>query len=727
MNNQDMWGISGLRKPEIINNEASLMWLQEELVTGVFECHLGISSYSNQKDDYWPYTQVDFPLENWSTENQVMLPGSVYGGNRFQARNIPYPPIFKDQNDLRKDLPVTVTNIARLNIGEGESELIRDTHDLSTPAIGIYFPSQQISLWLLLEHNVPEGALCIALTENQNRSKAVLSLRIPHKEAKSNNGLNSELHWVKLRAHVFHSNSVTEWIRCFAPIRKSMAEAQSLPSVIPFSAAWGILEEKYNQMNWEENEKYYSVGLRENHFQDWQSGWVGGGISTYPLLVKGNEQSKERAMDTIDFMFGTQTEAGLFHGIYSKGQYPGDGFDREDASRWHLVRKSGDVLYFVMKQLLLLEQQGEMIPSAWIEGTRRLADAFVVAWENNKQFGQFLDVHTGDIIVGGSTSGAIIPAGLMLASSYWQDERYDTVAREAAKLYVERDLWAGVTTGGPGEILQCPDSESAFALLESLVVLYESTGEEQWLTAAREAAHLCMTWCVSYDFRWPASAEFGRLDMKTTGTVLANAQNQHSAPGICTLSGDSLLKLFRATGDILYLELLRDIARTIPQYLSRQDRPIMSWDEEKSALPPGFVNERVNLSSWEGEDKVGGVFNGSCWSETALMLTIVEVPGLYVQPDTGLYMIFDHIGAELISNVQGSELTLRLSNDTNFTAKVSVLSETKTDTGTALGQRHIGLLPSLTLVSGASITVRFNTKGFQLLTGEENDLTTGLR
>ena len=39
-----------------------------------------------------------------------------------------------------------------------------------------------------------------------------------------------------------------------------------------------------------------------------------------------------------------------------------------------------------------------------------------------------------------------------------------------------RDVQAGVTVGGPGEILKCPDSESAFAMLESFIVLYEVTG-----------------------------------------------------------------------------------------------------------------------------------------------------------------------------------------------------------------------------------------------------------
>ncbi|WP_063510414.1 hypothetical protein [Paenibacillus gorillae] len=710
--NTGMWGIPGLSEPTVNGRHEAgqFNWEQREVSAGVFEFTLQLNDDRSVGKDGNRAAELEFAIDGWSVKNQVMLPGSVYGGNRFQSRRMPYPPIFKAEEDLRKDVPVTVTDIARLNIGQGESRLERDSRDLSTPAIGIYMPDNKVGFWLLLESNLSGGPIGIVITENEDRSKAALSLRIPTGGASSNGETTVQLH-----AHVFPCTNVTEWIGRFAPIRKSLARQQQLPSVIPFFAAWDILETKYNEMNWAEQENYYSVGLRENHFQDWQCGWVGGGITTYTLLAAGSNKSQERARQTIDFMFRTQAESGLLHGIYSQGQYQGDGFDREDASRWHLVRKSGDVLYFTLKQIALIEQQGESVPDAWKTGVKRLADAFVRLWEQDGQFGQFIDVHTGDIIVGGSTSGAIVPAGLMLAAEYFNNEGYAAAARESARLYVDRDLRAGYTTGGPGEILQCPDSESAFALLESLIVLYEMTGEQEWLASAQEAANLCITWCVSYDFQWPSHAEFGRLGMKTAGTVLANAQNQHSAPGICTLSGDSLLKLFRATGDMLWLELLRDIARTIPQYMSRDDRPIMSWDEPSSRLPAGFVNERVNLSAWEGEDKVGGVFNGSCWSETALMLTIVEVPGLYVQPDTGIFTAIDHIGAERIAEANEGELRLRLWNETSFPAIVHVLSETSQEARKPLGQQQACSLPVIELAAGASIIVQFGSEGFQVI------------
>ena len=174
-------------------------------------------------------------------------------------------------------------------------------------------------------------------------------------------------------------------------------------------------------------------------------------------------------------------------------------------------------------------------------------------------------------------------------------------------------------------MLQCVDSESAFGLLESFVVLYDITHEEKWLKYAKENAHYCSSWVVSYNYLFPENSEFGRLGMKTVGSVFANLQNKHSAPGICTLSGDSLYKLWQWTGDALYLELVKDITLTIGQYLSTEERPIYDWEMEPQPMPQGFMNERVNMSDWEGVDKVGGVFNGSCWSETSNLLALAEV------------------------------------------------------------------------------------------------------
>ena len=53
--------------------------------------------------------------------------------------------------------------------------------------------------------------------------------------------------------------------------------------------------------------------------------------------------------------------------------------------------------------------------------------------------------------------------------------------------------------------------------------------------------------------------------------------------------------------------------------------PRLHPDGSGTILPPGFISERVNMSDWESKRCIGGVFNGSCWSETSNLLTLAEV------------------------------------------------------------------------------------------------------
>jgi hypothetical protein len=363
------------------------------------------------------------------------------------------------------------------------------------------------------------------------------------------------------------------------------------------------------------------------------------------------------------------------------------------------VRKQADGLYFLIKAFHALHGQDAqwLLPAHWAAGTRRLADRFVDTFRRFGQLGQYLDCETGDVIVGGSTAAAMAPGALALAGQYFVQPEYIEVAEAIARQLDERDVRAGITTGGPGEILKCADSESAFAMLESFVVLYEVTGLAHWLDRAQAMAAQCLTWCASYDYAFPPGSPFGRLDMRAAGSVWANVQNKHSAPGICTLSGDALFKLFRYTGNRLWLDQIQETAHNLPQYLSRADRPV-GWPP---AMRPGYMCERVNFSDWERHDNIGGCLFGSCWPEVSLLLTAAELPGIYAQPDSGLLCVLDHVEARLVV-ADDATVTLECRNPTPFDATVRVCAESSAAARTILGQAASLRWPTLDIPAGAT-------------------------
>ena len=328
--------------------------------------------------------------------------------------------------------------------------------------------------------------------------------------------------------------------------------------------------------------------------------------------------------------------------------------------------------------------------------------AFIRNWDKYGQLGQYIDINTGEIRVGGSTAAALVPAGLARAAAYFNEPKYLQKAEEIGRYFQKNDLQSGVTTGGPGDALAAPDSESAFALVESFVELHQATGKPEWATAARDAVRQCASWVVSYDYRFPENSTLGKVNARSTGAVVANVQNKHAAPAVCALSGDSLFKLWRATGDETALDLVRDIAHGIPQYLSRADRPL-------GTIQPGWMCERVNLSDWEGEDKVGGnVTFGAVWCENALMLTTAEIPGVYVNTDTKRVVVFDHVTAQL----EGDRLIIH--NPTQFDADVKVLIENNAAASRALGIWTLKNAKHLAVPTGGR--AEFPVKGSQMNT-----------
>ena len=665
---------------------------------------------------------LSFEFGSWQETNYVFMPAAVYQGNDFAVNPMPYPPIWRDEADFRVDMPVTITDMPRLN--RESPKLVCNTGELATPCMAYYSPTQQRGALVFTEQQTRLGnsGLSVELGEGGGTARFSVTApclrelrqglceRLPSEDLPASWKAGDEL---KLRVLVrfFTADRLQGLFDHFCELRKAL-HPQSAAHCLPFTAALRIIEEKYNRENWVEDDGYYKMAPNyDTTFEVaeeplcflWQLGWVGGGQATLPLLFDGGEVSRNRVLKNLGMIFDrTQVASGFFLGLGDGRNFFSDGFDRPWPHEMHMVRKSADWLYFSIKQFDLMEKTGAEVPPAWNEAVRRLADAFVTLWETYGQFGQFINVQTGAILVGGSCAGGIAPAGLAMAASWFEEPRYLEVAQSAGKHYYETYVLHGITNGGPGEILSCPDSEAAFALIESFVKLFETDGDSYWLTAARDTVRQAATWVVSYDYEFPETSDLAKCGAHSTGSVCANIQNKHSAPSICTLSGESLFRLWRVTKDPLALELLHDIAHGIPQYLSREDRPL------SDRMQPGWMCERVNMSDWEGAGNVGGNLYGSCWPEVSMMLTAIEIPGLYVQPDTGFVHVFDHVVCSDVIHQDGS-VRLKLTNPTDFDADLKVMSESSSNCLIPLGLNPLYSTRRILVPAGASVEVEFHS------------------
>lgn len=662
---------------------------------------------------------VGFLLEmpGWTRDHYLLMPSVVYAGNRFEVRKLAYSPRHPEP-DCRKDAPTLVTDVPRLNLGEGPSRIQLLAGGMSMPAFAVFDPARRRGLIVLAPAEAEVGEVGFDFTESNDRRHAELRITVPGVRETRYSHMNTERESqdraadfsagaslrFSIRVHEFDAEQVQDLFDRLFELRSAMLPPAIPPTELPFSTASSLVEQHYNRDFWWDAAGLYRVHPVDSYTDNpYQTGWCGGIIAEAALLADTDDPlTRGRSIRHLDNATGPgMVPTGLFFGKYARDAWRSDcelDTKRPYRKSFTLVRRQGDALLYLLRAMEHLEARGESAPARWGDAARRSANALCEIWRREGQFGQFIDQFSGEIRVGGSASGAIIPAALAEAFRRYHDRRFLDVGMESAAFFHEKFTRRGITTGGPGDALQCPDSESSYALVESFVTLFDVTADPRWLDAARDAAHQFATRVVPYDYRFPRGSMFDRLGIRAAGAVFANAQNGHAAPGICTHSGLGLFKLFRHTGDRRYLDLLCSIARALPQYVARDDRPIVAQDGR--TLPSGWINERCNTSDWD--DNHGGVFYGPCWPEVSLLLTRAELPGLYVQPDTGLLCMLDNLDVERIDT--GSRgLRLRIANPTKFDAVLTVFAETNADTTRPLRLDYAGRFQRVSIPAGGEV------------------------
>jgi hypothetical protein len=440
------------------------------------------------------------------------------------------------------------------------------------------------------------------------------------------------------------------------------------------------------------------------------------------LLAAGTAESRARARQTIAFALSGQAPSGFFHGISDGKTWFDDGFTAPlppappDAwpprapayqhARWHLTRRTGDVLAVLVKVLGLLdrqaaaaprEQTAPRIPPAWAEAARRAADALVRLWERHHQLGQFVDVDSGELVVGGSSSVGIAPAALALAAAHFKEPRYLQIAEATARHYHDRFVAAGLTCGGPGDALQCPDSESAAGLLESFVVLWEATHDRIWLERARAAAHLLASWVIAYDTPPAGRGCPPAGETRATGAVFTDAQNRAGAPGYAVASGAALFRLYRATGDVALLDLLRDTVHNLPQYLSIAQRT----EGARRGRATGDC-ARTDTTDWL--ETRGRVVPVAGRFDALALLAYTEIPSVYAETDAGFVFAFDHVDARVKERLAG-RLVVSLRNATETDARLRLYAESAAEAALPLPPDAILNAPTTVVPAGSTVEV----------------------
>ena len=563
-------------------------------------------------------------IDGWGKDAYVLLPAAAYDGNRA-FRRIPaeapdYGAWYRPEDFGSGRCPWTLIDKVPALAADNSGVLEGSAGDLAFPCAAFYLPGER------------KGVVCWFEPQLKGRDagfrfeNGLLRIEYPARRKellfKASDAVDpaiacklGEKVSVRYRFDEFPCDSVAGLYAGLFKRRTSFISSPRAP--LP-----GVAERRRLANLVAKRMADDSVRLEPDRGTTWASGWCGGPVNLAALANVGYPGAREFAAAALDFMAATQEDSGLFRGISCEGNVRLERVTHPDSKGLLLTRRSADGLFWAVRILDFAGATPEREKSL-----RTCADAIIRIFDACGELPQYVDRRTGANRIAGSTSAAMAPAALVRMARRFREPRYldgaERIAEQMWTTYVSR----GLSFGGPGDAGDACDSESIYAFLESCVALAEAgRNAKAWIPRAETAAHILSTWIVPYRYEFPPDSEFGRRGVNTVGSVIANLQNRHAAPGFCTASGDALARLAKLTGNAAYRELYLDVVSFFPQVVSTPERPITArlWTDRPRVLDPGAINERVNMSGWEGLKGVGEVFPGPCWSELSFLL----IPGL---------------------------------------------------------------------------------------------------
>ena len=164
--------------------------------------------------------------------------------------------------------------------------------------------------------------------------------------------------------------------------------------------------------------------------------------------------------------------------------------------------------------------------------------------------------------------------------------------------------------------MDADDSESIAALTDALVHLYYITKEESHKEMAIKAGHLFTSWVLCYRPNFPGGTV--TEGMNVCGGVLANVQNRHVGPGICTNSARFTHELAQITGDDRWEELYNQINAAAINCVPLYTGEFWGWNFSEP-FGAGMVTEQINVTDAIGKAGEPGYASAS-WPATAVLL-----------------------------------------------------------------------------------------------------------
>jgi len=324
-------------------------------------------------------------------------------------------------------------------------------------------------------------------------------------------------------------------------------------------------------------------------------GWCCGAMAALPLLKYGG-QYRDFAVTFLDFVsLHGNTKSGVKAPIYD-----GRSWMTKEHPEYHFryqhCRFYSDHLYYLGRAIRHEKENGHIHP-LWEEDFAGGIAILKDIWMREQDFGLYwnTDEEKVTLLSRGTAAGAFSLLALAEGCRHFpQDQKLADCFRQACASYHEKYVLTGRSGGGPVDILEADDSESIAALTDALVQQHQLFGGSDTLQMALNAAKLFATWTVNYQPAFPGGSMLEGINV--CGGVLANVQNRHVGPGICTNSARFVYDLGQITGDQRWTDLYWRIKAAAINCLSSYDGEFFGIRFDQ-IFTQGMISEQINMTN----------------------------------------------------------------------------------------------------------------------------------
>ena len=377
----------------------------------------------------------------------------------------------------------------------------------------------------------------------------------------------------------------------YAFLHDEVGDAGSVADAVP-AIAQALVDEAYNPagVNFDTTIFKNTPRIHEKIDNNFLTGWCGGTMAAYPLLVAGRQLGNEQWLSCARGVLSNIAEnaisaqSTLFFENYNSVE------KQWNTRGWwypclenpgHSGYVNGQACHYLLLAYQLEKDAGIDQP-AWRAAANRVLDHVVDTQTAAGGFGYTYSEDDGSILDSDGFSGCWFTPALATLYGITGENRYLEAATAAMDFY-RRHVETFDVSGGPHDIYKSPDEEGILAWINAARIMHEQTGDERFLQDLQTGLDYEFSWKFAYNVVNEVEP-LKSLNWCSTGGSVTSVNNSHIHP-MGTAVAASILYAVRHTADPYLASRLVDTIRwSLTVYL--RDEKHYGWGGR------GLINER---------------------------------------------------------------------------------------------------------------------------------------